>query len=106
MSTVKLVEPLSPKDIIDNLINIIPATVITAVNNLLKLKFRGGEVILKQKDIIDEIIRLDNNLTSEEIFDKKWMDFDELYRKDWFVTYVKPAYSESFDAYFAFSEKK
>jgi hypothetical protein len=32
--------------------------------------------------------------------------FDELYRKDWFCNLCKPAYSESFDAYFVFSEKK
>jgi len=102
----KQIKPLSPNDIMDNIGAIIPPVVIQAVNILLAKKFRGDEVTIKQKDIITEIKKL-SNLTSTEIYENKWMDFEEIYRKNgWIVTYDKPAYCESYDATFSFKPKK
>lgn len=103
----KTVKPLKPSDIVDNLETIIPSVVIEAVNNLLKKKFRGTSATIKQQEIIDEIIRLDDSMTSRKIFDEKWMDFEEIFKKNgWAVKYDGPGYSESYDAYFVFTPKK
>lgn len=101
-------KPIRPEEIIDQLETIIPPIVIEAVNNMLKSKYRGnGPIKVLQKDIVEEIIRLDNTITSNKIFDNKWMDFEEIYKKHgWKIDYEKPHYTETFEAYFTFTAKK
>lgn len=101
------IKPISPNEIMDNLKTIIPSVVIQAVNNLLKLKYRGNDVSIKQKDIMEEILRLDESMTSNVIYDNRYMDFESIYRENgWNVVYDKPGYGENYDAYFKFSKKK
>ena len=92
----------------DNLENIIPQSIILAVNELLTEKYRGtGEVSIKQKDIIKRVLSIDDTLTNNIIFEKKYMDFEDLYRKSgWSVSYYKPSYDENYDAYFIFNKNK
>jgi hypothetical protein len=104
------VKPLSPSDITDGLSDIIPGYVIESVNNLLKKKYRGGSCRIKQKDIIFEAKKLAKNIgeevTDNQIYDNKWMDFEEIFRKaGWKVTYDGPGYNESYDATFEFTKK-
>lgn len=101
-------KPISPDDIVNNLENIIPSVVIQAVNELLKDKYRGtGPVTIKQDEIVDKVIGLDGSLTRQVIFEKKYLDFEELYRKNgWTVVYDKPAYNESYAATFEFNKIK
>lgn len=77
------IKPISPNEIMDNLTTIIPSVVIQAVNNLLKLKYRGNDVSIKQKDIMEEILRLDESMTSNVIYDNRYMDFESIYREKW-----------------------
>lgn len=101
------VKPIRPEDIMDNLADLIPNEVFQAVNNLLKINYRGKTVVIKQDEIIDEIIKINPRITREEIFDKKYLDFEKVYRENgWSVFYDKPAYSESYKAFFKFSENK
>lgn len=108
MSEIKKVKPITPDEIVNNLENIIPSSIILAVNQLLIEKYRGnGEVSIKQEDIIERAISIDESLTSNIIFEKKYMDFEDLYRKSgWSVSYDKPGYNENYDAYFIFNKKK
>jgi hypothetical protein len=108
MSDIKKIKPITPDEIMGKLENIIPQSIILAVNELLTEKYRGtGDVSIKQKDIIERAILIDETLTSNIIFEKKYMDFEELYKKSgWSVSYDKPAYNEKYDAYFIFNKKK
>jgi hypothetical protein len=108
MSEIKKVKPITPDEIMGNLENIIPQSIILAVNELLTEKYRGtGEVNIKQRDIIERATSIDETLTSDIIFEKKYMDFEDLYRKSgWSVYYDKPAYDENYDAFFSFNKKK
>ena len=107
MSTEKVVGPITPQEILEDLPNIIPSFVFEAVNNLLKKKFRGDSVNIKQDDIMAEIARLQTTYTRQEIFDNKWMDFEKVYRNNgWKVEYDKPHYTDNYDAFFTFSPKK
>jgi hypothetical protein len=108
MSDIKKIKPITPDEIMGELENIIPQSIILAVNELLTEKYRGtGDVSIKQKDIIERAILIDETLTSNIIFEKKYMDFEELYKKSgWSVSYDKPAYNENYDAYFIFNKKK
>ena len=107
MSTVKLVAPIKPNEIIENLDKIIPQVVVQAVNELLKEQYRGKEVTIKQKDIISKIQSLDSSLTSDILINKKYLDFEKLYRDNgWVVSYDSPGFNESYEATFSFKEKK
>ena len=100
-------KPLSPADINNSMETIIPGVIIEAVNNLLKKEFRGRSVCLLQKDILNEILRLNNTLSKDEIFEKKWMDFESIFEKvGWKVEYDKPGYNESYESSFKFTPKK
>jgi hypothetical protein len=104
----KEVKPISPNEIVENLDKIIPSAIIQAVNQLLTEKYRGnGEVSIKQKDIIERACSLDDTLTSDIIYKNKYLDFEDLYRKNgWKVGYDKPAYNETYEAFFTFDKKK
>lgn len=100
-------KPLSPKDIMDDLPNIIPAVVIEAVNNLLKKKFRGNYATIKLKEVKAEIRRL-GGPSLQQLNDDKAFDFENVFRKNgWNVKYDQPSYGDSdFDSYYTFTPKK
>jgi hypothetical protein len=102
------IKPITPNEIVENLDKIIPKAIIEAVNQLLTEKYRGnGEVTIKQKDIIERACSLDDTLTSDIVFKNKYLDFEDLYRKNgWKVSYDKPAYNETYEPYFKFEAKK
>ena len=101
----KQVTPLSPKDLKDSVDKAIPSFVITAVNKLLKKDFRNSEVIIKKKDLIIEIKKI-KEVTNEELYDNKWLDFEPIFRKNgWNVAFESPDRDESFDDYFKFKPK-
>lgn len=107
MSSEKEILPITPAEILADLPNIIPSFVFEAVNNLLKKKFRGGPVTIKQDAIMDEIAKLQSTYTRQEIYDNKWMDFESVYADyGWIVKYDKPGFRETYDAYFEFKPKK
>ncbi len=99
------IKPVSPKEIIDNLEHIIPQAVLRAVNELLKEKFRGSSVAIKQKEIIRLAQNYDNSLVGK-FFENHYLDFEKVYQKvGWKVSYHKPDRDESFQEYFEFSPK-
>lgn len=100
-------KPLSPWEINGMMGEIIPDVVVEAINNLLKKKYRGRAVNLKQDEIIAEIQRLDINIRREKIFEESWMDFESLFEKNgWKVEFDKPGYNETYSAYFTFTPKR
>lgn len=102
-----IIKPISPNDIMDNLEKIIPSVVIQAVNELLKTSYRGQAIVLKQEDIVNEIIKLDGSLTRTIIFEKKYLDFEKIYENNgWVVEYDKPGFNEDYTPIFKFTKKK
>ena len=102
------VKPLKPTDIAPNMDNIIPDSVIQAVNTLLQETYTGGKnpVIIKQDELIRKVKGLDTSITRSEIFEKHMFDFEKLYGKNgWIVEYHQPDRDENFDTYFKFTPK-
>lgn len=98
--------PITPKEIMNNLEYIIHPSIIKAVNCLLKERYKGREVIIKQKEIIKKSKEFTPSLTEREIFDDHHMDFESIFRKaGWKVEYHSPDRDESFEEYFRFSAK-
>ena len=98
-----MVEPIRPCDVKHE----IPDFIIEAVNKLIQEKWDGYEATVKQSEILSAINLKEHKTTSKEIFDRGWMDIEDIYRKrGWDVTYESPDYTESFPPYFTFKPKK
>lgn len=100
-----MVEPISPSDVKLR----IPDFIIEAVNQLIMEKWTGDEAIILQDDILDIVSSDDpddDKVSRQEVFDRHWLDFEDLYReKGWDVEYDKPAYNEFYKAKFIFKRK-
>lgn len=100
------VKPISPDEITSKKLATIPPEVIEIVNNIIATKWTGSSARFKQEELVDMIVEK-LNVSKDVIFDKHWLDFEDIYReKGWRVFYDKPAYNESYPATFEFSIKR
>ena len=101
-----MVKPISPNEVK----HVIPDLIIEAVNKLIQEKWDGKRAVIKQCEILDRIVNTNqdspNYLTRGEIFEKHFLDFENLYRAEgWNVDYDKPAYCETYEPYFTFTKE-
>ena len=102
----------SPAEVRKHKGNVIPAEILDATNDLLAARYTPGRKIsIKLKDIVElakEKMRAAGNPeANENFYDKNWMDIESLYEDaGWKVSFDKPGYNESYDAFFDFSEKR
>ncbi len=97
-----MTEPIKPSEIVDAQIKEIPPAVVEVWNRMLIKKYRNGAVVIKQEDVISELV-VALNISRENVFANGYLDVEEMYRKaGWKVMYDKPGYNESYDAYFEF----
>lgn len=98
---------ITPSEALSLKESIIPDEVFDAFNELIVEKIDlHGSVTVMQDDVVEKII---NKLgcNRQDIFDKHWLDVEKIYQAaGWVVAYDKPAYCESYKAYFKFSRKK
>ncbi len=101
------VAPITPKEAKDlHSETVVPDFVIAIVNQLLVEKYESGDIQILQRDIVERIMDAEPGITSQQIFERRYLDFEAIYKKaGWSVTYDKPAYNESYDAYFLFKKK-
>lgn len=104
-------KPITPQKVEDIRIHEMPEAIIQATNELIVRKWNGTSATVK----VDEIISHYFNVTGEEktasarkgLFDKHYLDIEPAYREaGWKVKFESPDYTESFDSYFVFSNKK
>lgn len=101
-----MIKPITPEDAANGLGAIFPEYVITAINGLLARNVRR----FTQNQAISAIISAADaqgiELTREEIFKQKLLDFEPIYRgAGWKVLFDKPGYNESYEANFTFEKK-
>lgn len=104
-----MTKPISPKEVAACKAKSFPAFVFEAFNELIASKYTMGRATVKQNDVIALILQKANSgldediLTRGDIFDKGYLNVEEVYREQgWKVSYDKPAYNESYAAYFEF----
>lgn len=100
----RTVKPIAPHEVSDEKIKQIPPEVIESFNFLIARDYMPGSrsAIVIQNAAIREIMQR-TNLSRDEIFSQKFLDVEDIYRKEgWIVDYDKPAYNESYGAYFIF----
>jgi hypothetical protein len=103
-----MIEPVTPQELNESIGESFPNAVITSFNDLLKEKYRGNNSItIKVNEVVNRILSLDDSLTRNILFEKKYLDVETLYRKfGWSVTFNAPDRDENFDSYYVFSVKK
>jgi|SRR5690606_741718 len=97
-----MTEPIKPSDLVDAKTKAIPEPVFRIVNELITKHYINGSARVFQKDIVHEI---ENQVICKrsQIFDEGWLNFEAVYvAAGWRVTYEKPGYNESGDAFFLF----
>ena len=102
-----MIEPITPDEIGAAKANTFPDFVIESVNALIAANYTNGRANFTQKAVISEMLeRAGGKLKRTEIFEKGYLNFEEIYRdRGWKVEYDKPAYYETYDANFTFRKK-
>lgn len=100
------VRPIQPQQIIPTF----PDEVLQAFNELLQEGGNSNDITIKQDTAMDRILEKfsanGKSISRHDIFDKHWLDVEDTYRNaGWKVKFDKPAYCETYDAYFVFSKK-
>lgn len=108
------VKPISPEDIQKGNFEIkFPSAVIEAFNELIVKDYSPttGKAVVYQDAAMELVLsKLNANdmptYSRSDVFNNKWLDVENVYRaQGWSVYYDKPAYNESYSAYFEFTKK-
>lgn len=102
-----MMKPFTPKEAKEN--KIFPPQVIEAVNTLISENYVKGSFNILQSEVVSKILNLFERdgiqVCSNDLFKKHWLDFEDCYRKyGWNVIFDKPAYNESYQAFWTFTE--
>ena len=105
------VKPISPAEAEKGHRGTIPDSIINAFNKLIVKHYKpiSKESVVKQDEVLDMVCggHDSGKLKRADVFNNHWLDVEDIYREQgWNVEYDKPAYNETYDAYFVFSVKK
>jgi hypothetical protein len=93
------IEPLRPEEVAER--HCIPDEVIEVFNEMIVEGYSGTSAHIIQDDVVKRLT--DRGMDVHDIFTKRWLDVEETYRQaGWDVEYDKPAYNESYRAFFIF----
>jgi hypothetical protein len=99
-----MTKPILPDEIPEEKKKQLPPEIIEAFNFLIAQNYNSDSrcANVSQPDVIDEIHKR-LQIERQEIFNRKYLDVEDIYRKEgWLVSYDKPVYYESYNAYFLF----
>ena len=95
--------PITPDEASESSAHI-PPEVFDVFNSFLEGRPKGSHIRILQSSVV-KMIEEKLKCKRSDIFDKHWLDVEEAYRKvGWTVVYDKPAYCESYEAYYTFSK--
>ena len=96
------IKPITPAEVVDKKIELIPDFVLAAFNIYIAEHWDGRQSTFKQSEVVDYI-----KSVNSEFIDYKWLDIEPIYwRAGWKVEYDKPGYNESYPATFTFTRDK
>jgi hypothetical protein len=102
-------KPVTPKQLSETLfLDENMKKVIEVINEFLTKKFKGGSVVIKQEEIINEIHDRFPEISHDEINDCGLLNFTHIYDQfGWIVSYETPTYNDttSFNPYYIFKPK-
>lgn len=81
-----------------------PEFIIEVLNEMIDEYYHPDGFILSQDDVIAVIMAKNGSVTRQEVFDRKWLNFERVFRSyGWDVQYVKPGIGETGIVHFKFS---
>ncbi len=98
-------KPIRPSELVATRLEQIPESVINCWNNIIAEKWEPNakRSLVFQDDIIAVLLEKHPNIERSDIFDKHWLDIEDIYRaQGWLVKYDKPHYTENYKANFEF----
>ena len=106
------VKAFSPADARKHKVQVIPAEILEATNELISTRYTPGNPIsITLAEIVklakEKMVKNNNPQAEENFFTNHWLDIESVYEDaGWKVYFDKPGYNESYSAYFKFSEKR
>ena len=92
--------PIKPSEVSKQ----IPEQVFDAFNHFIYQNHDGTHSVVKQEEVVQMLVS--SGMDRNEIFSKRMLDIEGHYKKaGWDVSYEKPGYNESGEAYFTFKKK-
>ena len=99
--------PISPDDITAAKEAVIPGFVFDAFNQCIAEKFNEGRATIYQKEVVAKIQESVEFKALDVPFKYEWLNVEDAFRaKGWKVEYDKPAYCETYPAFFVFTRKQ
>jgi hypothetical protein len=97
--------PIKPSDVQAPHDSSLPEEVFQVFNDLIRENWDGNQAKVMQAHAVTRIAS-DLKIRRDEVFDRKLLNVEGIYRKQgWVVEYDKPAYNESYEAYFIFRKR-
>lgn len=99
-------QPITPREIEDNLCDVFPEVVIQAFNELIKEHYRvQGKTTFTLNEVIKKIKKIDSSAKTDKLLEQGKLDIELLYEKyGWDVEFHSPDRDESFVSYFSFEK--
>jgi hypothetical protein len=97
-------KPITPAEARGKKKESIPPEVFEVFNQLLTEKY-AEDITITQNEVMTMILKALPNVKRQQVFDRGWLDIEDVYRSaGWAVEYEKPAYNESGEAFWTFSD--
>jgi hypothetical protein len=89
-----MTKPITPDEVEQSRTADFPPEVLDAFNEEIKKRWNGLEAVVKQKDVVDRIVKA-LGITPKEVGDRDLLDVEEVYRRNgWRVDYDKPGFND------------
>ena len=83
----------------------IPEEVYTVFNDLIVENWDGRQAKVLQTDAATRVARA-LDIPRDKVFERRLLDVEAAYQKEgWVVSFDKPAYNESYEAFFVFKKR-
>lgn len=99
-------KPITPEEVTKEKQRFIPDEVFEVFNELIAKHWNGHSATIYQKAVC-AMIAAKMHVSTDYVYTQQWLDIEDIYREaGWSVEYDKPAYCESYEAYFKFRRKR
>lgn len=97
-----MIKPISPQEVPAHQAAALDPRVIEVWNRLIAAHHDGSRATIQQNAAIAALMTA-TGVERQAVFDQRWLDIEDLYRQQgWKVTYDKPGWDESYEAFFVF----
>jgi hypothetical protein len=100
------VQPLRPDEVVAAKVRLLPDPILEVWNEAIARNMSDGSSTVLQNEVVAALCsKMD--CTRQHVFKQGWLEIEAIYREaGWKVTYDKPGYCETYEAFFVFTPKR